>query len=146
MWSIRRRGSKSQQRAQQRRTVRQTRSGFVDDLHLLAFEHYDVRILAKTIQPPVLNNEQPRFHVFENETETRNDARRSPNAQLLAERPHAQMYFRTFNRGREAYTIAPGDRIAQLVVLPIVRATLQVVDTFDASARGEGGFGHTGLR
>jgi dUTP pyrophosphatase len=52
----------------------------------------------------------------------------------------------TFNRGREAYTIAPGDRIAQLVVLPIVRATLQVVDTFEASARGEGGFGHTGLR
>ncbi|GAB3737848.1 dUTP diphosphatase [Luteimonas pelagia] len=52
----------------------------------------------------------------------------------------------TFNRGREAHTIAPGDRIAQLVVLPIVRATLQVVDTFDASARGEGGFGHTGLR
>jgi dUTP pyrophosphatase len=52
----------------------------------------------------------------------------------------------TFNRGREAYTIAPGDRIAQLVVLPIVRATLLVVDTFEASARGGGGFGHTGLR
>jgi dUTP pyrophosphatase len=52
----------------------------------------------------------------------------------------------TFNRGREPYTVAPGDRIAQLVVLPIVRATLQVVDTFEASARGEGGFGHTGLR
>jgi dUTP pyrophosphatase len=52
----------------------------------------------------------------------------------------------TFNRGREPYTVAPGDRIAQLVVLPIVRATLQVVDTFEASARGGGGFGHTGLR
>jgi dUTP pyrophosphatase len=52
----------------------------------------------------------------------------------------------TFNRGREAFTIQPGDRIAQLVVLPIVRATLQVVDTFEASARGEGGFGHTGVR
>lgn len=51
-----------------------------------------------------------------------------------------------FNRGREAYTIAPGDRIAQLVVLPIVRATLQVVDTFAQSARGAGGFGHTGVR
>ena len=51
-----------------------------------------------------------------------------------------------WNRGREAYTIQPGDRIAQLVVLPIVRATLQVVDTFEASARGEGGFGHTGVR
>jgi len=52
----------------------------------------------------------------------------------------------TWNRGREAFTIQPGDRIAQLVVLPIVRATLQVVDTFEASARGEGGFGHTGVR
>jgi dUTP pyrophosphatase len=51
-----------------------------------------------------------------------------------------------FNRGREAYTIEPGDRIAQLVVLPIVRATLQVVDTFAQSARGAGGFGHTGMR
>ena len=51
-----------------------------------------------------------------------------------------------WNRGREAFTIAPGDRIAQLVVLPIVRATLQVVDTFEQSARGEGGFGHTGVR
>jgi dUTP pyrophosphatase len=52
----------------------------------------------------------------------------------------------TFNRGREAYTIAPGDRIAQLVVLPIVRARLHVVDTFEQSARGAGGFGHTGVR
>ena len=51
-----------------------------------------------------------------------------------------------FNRGREAYTIEPGDRIAQLVVTPIVRATLQVVDTFAQSARGAGGFGHTGVR
>ncbi|MDQ3057340.1 MAG: dUTP diphosphatase [Pseudomonadota bacterium] len=51
-----------------------------------------------------------------------------------------------WNRGREAYTMQPGDRIAQLVVLPIVRAALQVVDTFADSARGEGGFGHTGTR
>lgn len=52
----------------------------------------------------------------------------------------------TWNRGTAAYTIEPGDRIAQLVLLPIVRAALQVVDTFDASARGAGGFGHTGVR
>jgi dUTP pyrophosphatase len=52
----------------------------------------------------------------------------------------------TWNRGREAFTIAPGDRIAQLVLLPVVRAALRVVDTFEASARGEGGFGHTGVR
>ena len=52
----------------------------------------------------------------------------------------------TWNRGDAGYTISPGDRIAQLVLLPIVRATLQVVDTFEESARGEGGFGHTGVR
>ena len=52
----------------------------------------------------------------------------------------------TWNRGREPFTIDPGDRIAQLVVLPIVRATLRVVDTFEESARGSGGFGHTGVR
>jgi len=51
-----------------------------------------------------------------------------------------------WNRGREAFTIEPGDRIAQLVVLPIVRAQLAVVDTFEGSARGDGGFGHTGVR
>ncbi|MFD0739875.1 dUTP diphosphatase [Lysobacter koreensis] len=51
-----------------------------------------------------------------------------------------------WNRGREAFTMQPGDRIAQLVVLPIVRATLQVVDEFESTARGSGGFGHTGVR
>ncbi|MEP6633874.1 MAG: dUTP diphosphatase [Luteimonas sp.] len=51
-----------------------------------------------------------------------------------------------WNRGQTPYTIEPGDRIAQLVVLPIVRAALQVVDTFADSARGGGGFGHTGVR
>ena len=51
-----------------------------------------------------------------------------------------------WNRGREAFTMQAGDRIAQLVVLPIVRATLQVVDEFETSARGSGGFGHTGVR
>ena len=51
-----------------------------------------------------------------------------------------------WNRGREPFTMQAGDRIAQLVVLPIVRATLQVVDEFETSARGAGGFGHTGVR
>lgn len=51
-----------------------------------------------------------------------------------------------WNRSRETFTMQPGDRIAQLVVLPIVRAVLQVVDTFADSMRGEGGFGHTGVR
>ncbi|MBB1088886.1 dUTP diphosphatase [Lysobacter sp. SG-8] len=51
-----------------------------------------------------------------------------------------------WNRGAGPFTIEPGDRIAQLVVLPIVRARLQVVEEFEASARGTGGFGHTGVR
>lgn len=51
-----------------------------------------------------------------------------------------------WNRGEAAFTIEPGDRIAQLVVLPIVRARFAVVDEFESSARGEGGFGHTGVR
>ena len=51
-----------------------------------------------------------------------------------------------WNRGREPFTIEPGDRIAQLVVMPIARVSLQVVDTFIDSARGTGGFGHTGVR
>jgi dUTP pyrophosphatase len=42
--------------------------------------------------------------------------------------------------------IEPGDRIAQLVILPVLRPTLRVVDTFEASVRGEGGFGSTGQR
>ena len=51
-----------------------------------------------------------------------------------------------WNRSQESFTIPPGDRVAQLVVLPITRVSLQVVDTFADSARGEGGFGHTGVR
>lgn len=51
-----------------------------------------------------------------------------------------------WNRGKAPFSIEPGDRIAQLVILPVVRADLQVVDTFTDSARGAGGFGHTGVR
>lgn len=51
-----------------------------------------------------------------------------------------------WNRGQAHFTIEPGDRIAQLLLVPIVRAALQVVDTFEHSARGSGGFGHTGVR
>ena len=51
-----------------------------------------------------------------------------------------------WNRGSAAYTIQPGDRVAQLVLVPIVRMQPMVVQHFDASARGTGGFGHTGLR
>lgn len=51
-----------------------------------------------------------------------------------------------WNRSSEAFLIQPGDRVAQLVVLPIARVQLKIVDTFIESARGEGGFGHTGVR
>lgn len=51
-----------------------------------------------------------------------------------------------WNRGRNALTISPGDRVAQLVFLPVARAELRVVQAFERSARGEGGFGHTGVR
>jgi dUTP pyrophosphatase len=49
-----------------------------------------------------------------------------------------------WNRGRQAYTVQPLERIAQLVIVPVVQAAFEVVDSFDASARGEGGFGSTG--
>ncbi|WP_114834289.1 dUTP diphosphatase [Aquicella lusitana] len=49
-----------------------------------------------------------------------------------------------WNRGQSSYTITPGDRIAQLVFLPIVRAHFDVVDDFAMTARGSGGFGHSG--
>ncbi len=51
-----------------------------------------------------------------------------------------------WNRGGAAFTIAPGDRIAQLVFLPVARVALRVVPVFADSARGSGGFGHTGVR
>ena len=51
-----------------------------------------------------------------------------------------------WNRSREPYTIEPLDRIAQLVIVPVAHADFRVVDDFDASARGEGGFGSSGRR
>lgn len=49
-----------------------------------------------------------------------------------------------WNRGSEPFTIQPGERIAQLVVVPVVQVQMEVVEDFAASARGAGGFGHTG--
>lgn len=49
-----------------------------------------------------------------------------------------------WNRGKQAYKIEPGDRIAQLVFLPIVRTHFKVVTDFVETARGTGGFGHSG--
>ncbi len=49
-----------------------------------------------------------------------------------------------WNRGREAFAIQPLERIAQMVIVPVVQAQFRVVDAFSASSRGEGGFGSTG--
>ena len=51
-----------------------------------------------------------------------------------------------WNRGRFPITITPGDRVAQLVFLPVARAVFRQVEEFERSDRGEGGFGHTGVR
>ena len=51
-----------------------------------------------------------------------------------------------WNRGQNRQTVQPGDRIAQLVLMPVVRASFQVVEQFEHSDRGVGGFGHTGVR
>jgi dUTP pyrophosphatase len=51
-----------------------------------------------------------------------------------------------WNRGQNPQQVAPGDRIAQLVFMPVRRARFRVVDEFEQSARGAGGFGHTGRR
>ena len=50
-----------------------------------------------------------------------------------------------WNRGDSPQTIQPGDRIAQLVFMPVLRAQFRHVEQFAESARGEGGFGHTGV-
>lgn len=49
-----------------------------------------------------------------------------------------------WNRGQAAFTIEPGERIAQLVLVPVLQAQLEIVEAFDGSQRGAGGFGHTG--
>lgn len=55
-----------------------------------------------------------------------------------------QLFVSCWNRGKISFTVQPGERIAQMVIIPVVRAQFDIVDEFDDSARGEGGFGHTG--
>jgi len=55
-----------------------------------------------------------------------------------------QLMVSCWNRGLEPFTVSPGERIAQLVVVPVVQVELQVVEDFAASRRGAGGFGHSG--
>ena len=49
-----------------------------------------------------------------------------------------------WNRGKDAFTVNPGERIAQMVILPVVQAKFEVVSEFEESKRGAGGFGHSG--
>lgn len=55
-----------------------------------------------------------------------------------------QLYISCWNRGNESFTIDAGDRIAQLVIVPVVQAAFDIVEEFQSSKRAEGGFGHTG--
>ena len=57
-----------------------------------------------------------------------------------------QLMVSCWNRGRSTFTIEPFERIAQLVILPVVQAEFDVVDDFAASARGASGFGSTGRK
>jgi dUTP diphosphatase len=55
-----------------------------------------------------------------------------------------QLMVSCWNRGREPFAIRPGERIAQLVIVPVVQVELEVVEDFAATSRGAGGFGHSG--
>ena len=55
-----------------------------------------------------------------------------------------QLFISCWNRGDKEFEIKLGERIAQLVFLPVVQVTFDLVDSFDDSERGEGGFGHSG--
>lgn len=55
-----------------------------------------------------------------------------------------QLFVSVWNRGQNTFTLNQGDRMAQLVFVPVVQAEFDVVDSFDESERAEGGFGHTG--
>ena len=57
-----------------------------------------------------------------------------------------QLMVSCWNRGTEPFTVHPGDRIAQLVVVPVMQVELEVVEDFASSQRAAGGFGHSGRR
>lgn len=57
-----------------------------------------------------------------------------------------QLFVPLWNRSNTAFTVEPGDRIAQLIIVPVVQAEFNIVDKFEESSRGEGGFGHSGKK
>lgn len=56
-----------------------------------------------------------------------------------------EVFVSTWNRGHDTFTLNPLDRLAQLVVVPVVQVSFNVVDEFPVSERGTGGFGSTGV-
>ncbi|KES14954.1 dUTPase, partial [Gilliamella apicola SCGC AB-598-B02] len=57
-----------------------------------------------------------------------------------------QLFVPVWNRSQTPFVIEAGDRIAQLIIVPVVQAEFNIVDEFTESARGEGGFGHSGKK
>ncbi len=55
-----------------------------------------------------------------------------------------QVYISCWNRSRKSYEISPGERIAQMVFVPVEQVKFEIVEEFGESSRGEGGFGHSG--
>ena len=55
-----------------------------------------------------------------------------------------QVFVSCWNRGEKAFIVEPGERVAQMVIVPVVHAEFDIVENFDTSERGTGGFGHTG--
>jgi dUTP pyrophosphatase len=55
-----------------------------------------------------------------------------------------QVFVSCWNRGKKVFIVEPGERVAQMVIVPVVRAEFEIVEDFNASERGAGGFGHTG--
>ena len=56
-----------------------------------------------------------------------------------------EIFVSCWNRGNTAFTIQPGDRIAQMIIVPVKQPRFEFVDSFDETIRGAGGFGHTGV-
>lgn len=57
-----------------------------------------------------------------------------------------QLFVSCWNRGQNEFQVEPGERIAQLMFVPVIQAKFKLVDNFDESERGHGGFGHTGKK
>lgn len=57
-----------------------------------------------------------------------------------------QLFVSVWNRGKDTFTVEPGERIAQMIIVPVVQVMFEQVEEFEASRRGAGGFGHSGRK